>query len=76
MLEMIVSGMTCGHCARAVSEAVSHLPGVVGVAVDLEAARVRVQGQPDPEAVRSAIEEEGYHVRDSGLVWGHATRPQ
>ncbi len=63
MLEMTVNGMTCGHCARAVSEAVSHLPGVVGVAVDLEAALIRVQGQPDPDAVRAAIETEGYHVR-------------
>ncbi len=76
MLEMNVSGMTCGHCARAVSEAVSHLPGVVGVAVDLEAALIRVQGRPDPAAVRSAIEEEGYHVPEPVSGWGHSTRPQ
>ena len=69
MLEMSVTGMTCGHCVRAVSEAVSHLPGVVGVAVDLEGERVRVHGLPDPAAVRCAIEEEGYHVREPSVAW-------
>ena len=63
MLEMNVSGMTCVHCVQAVSEAVSHLPGVIGVAVDLEKARVRIQGRPDLDAVRAAIEEEGYRVQ-------------
>ena len=30
-----VEGMTCGHCARAVTEELSALPGVAEVSVDL-----------------------------------------
>jgi copper chaperone CopZ len=62
MLELTVTGMTCQHCVHAVTEAVSALPGVLGVAVDLGAGAVRVTGEPDPAAVRAAIEEEGYTV--------------
>ncbi len=62
MLDLAVEGMTCEHCVRAVTDAVCALPGVVGVAVDLGAARVKVQGEPDPAAVRAAIENEGYKV--------------
>ena len=32
-----VDGMTCGHCASAVSEELQALPGVTDVAVDLTA---------------------------------------
>ena len=63
MLEMNVAGMTCAHCARAVSEALSHIQGVIGVSVDLAAGCVRIQGRPDLDAVRTAIEGEGYAVR-------------
>ena len=31
-----VEGMSCGHCAKAIAEAVEALPGVANVAVDLE----------------------------------------
>jgi copper chaperone len=63
MLELAVTGMTCNHCVRAVTEAVSAVPGVLGVAVDLAGAKVQIQGEPDPTAVRAAIEDEGYTVR-------------
>lgn len=33
----LVTGMTCGHCASAVSSEISQLPGVTGVNVDLVA---------------------------------------
>ncbi|WP_237572279.1 cation transporter [Mycolicibacterium lacusdiani] len=57
-----VSGMTCGHCVSAITSAVSALPGVTGVDVDLEAGSVRVEGTPDPDAVTVAIEDAGYDV--------------
>lgn len=60
MIEMKVSGMTCEHCVNAVRSAVAAIPGVAGVAVDLAAGTVRVEGSPDPAALRAAIEEEGY----------------
>ena len=30
-----VTGMTCGHCQRAVTEEISGIPGIQGVTVDL-----------------------------------------
>ncbi len=65
MLNLKVSGMTCGHCLSAVSKAVGAVPGAQDVAVDLAHGEVRVGGNPDPAAVRAAIAEEGYEVRAS-----------
>jgi copper chaperone CopZ len=62
MLRLKVSGMTCGHCVAAVSKAVQPVPSVEGVAVDLTSGEVTVEGQPDEQAVRAAIIEEGYDV--------------
>jgi len=62
MLHLKVSGMTCEHCVRAVSQAVKVLPGVVDVSIDLARGDVTVAGTPDERAVRDAIAEEGYTV--------------
>jgi copper chaperone len=62
MLTLTVTGMTCEHCAKAVTRAVRALPGVDDVAVDLGRGTVAVQGDPDPTAVRAAIVEEGYGI--------------
>jgi copper chaperone len=61
-LVLEVSGMTCGHCVSAITSAVSALPGVTGVDVDLEAGSVRVEGTPDAASVTAAIEDAGYDV--------------
>ena len=63
MLDLAVEGMTCEHCVRAVTGAVSAVSGVSSVAVDLAAGRVRIVGDPDLAAVKGAIEAEGYTVR-------------
>ena len=57
-----VQGMTCGHCVAAVTEEVSAIPGVTGVAVDLESGLVTVTADTDPapEAVAAAVDEAGY----------------
>lgn len=60
-LTIDVKGMTCDHCVRAVSGAVTALPGVAGVDVDLDAGKVAVAGDSlDEAAVRGAIVEAGY----------------
>jgi copper chaperone len=61
-LVLEVSGMTCGHCVSAITSAVSALPGVTGVDVDLEEGSVRVEGTPAADAVTAAIEDAGYDV--------------
>lgn len=60
-LTLDVKGMTCDHCVRAVSGAVTAVPGVADVAVDLGAGKVTVAGDSlDESAVRGAIVEAGY----------------
>jgi copper chaperone len=59
-----VTGMTCDHCAHAVTTGVSSLPGVAQVDVDLATGQVLVVSDQsvDDGAVRSAVEEAGYEV--------------
>ena len=56
-----VSGMTCEHCARSVTEEVSEVRGVEAVEVDLASGRLVVRGaEVDADAVRAAVDEAGY----------------
>jgi len=59
-----VPGVSCEHCRTAITAEVSQVPGVDGVAVDLDAKRVSVTGTGlvDDRAVRAAIDEAGYDV--------------
>jgi copper ion binding protein len=57
-----VRGMSCGHCVSAITSAVSALPGVARVDVDLGAGTVSVSGTPDAVQVTAAIEDAGYDV--------------
>ncbi len=58
-----VTGMTCAHCATAVTEEVSAVPGVEAVEVSVEAGTVRVRGDGvSDEQVRTAVDEAGYAV--------------
>lgn len=63
--ELQVSGMTCGNCARHVTEAVQSVPGVNSAAVSLETGRVSVRWteSADPEAVLAAVEKAGYGAK-------------
>ncbi|MGL5856800.1 MAG: heavy-metal-associated domain-containing protein [Angustibacter sp.] len=64
-----VDGMTCDHCAAAVTAEVGALPAVTAVAVDVAAGQVAVtsEGPLDNAAVASAVEEAGYQVVAAGL---------
>lgn len=59
-----VEGMTCGHCAQAVTSEIHGLPGVTDVEVDVAAGTVSVASDRplDDLAVRAAVEEAGYQV--------------
>lgn len=59
-----VEGMTCDHCANAVTAEVTKIPGVTDVSVDVAAGRLTVSSaEPVPaEAVTDAVEEAGYAV--------------
>jgi len=56
-----VTGMTCGHCAQAVTTEVQSIAGVTGVNVDVETGKVSVEGHGfTDEQVAAAIDEAGY----------------
>jgi copper chaperone len=59
-----VTGMTCQHCVRSVTEEVGEIPDVTDVDVDLASGRVTVRsrGEVDSGAVRAAVEEAGYEL--------------
>ncbi|GAA2028661.1 heavy-metal-associated domain-containing protein [Catenulispora yoronensis] len=59
-----VAGMSCGHCSAAVTEALSALPGVSGVEIDLAGKRAVVSsaGPLEIAAVRDAVENAGYQL--------------
>jgi copper ion binding protein len=62
-----VAGMTCAHCVRSVSEAVSAIEGVKEVSIDLDSGVVTVTSAESVGAgqVRAAIEEAGYQVAET-----------
>jgi copper chaperone CopZ len=61
--ELTVPDMSCAHCKRAVTEALSALPAVTGVEVDLETKRVVVEGEGlDDATLRAAIVDAGYEA--------------
>ncbi|MEV7025896.1 cation transporter [Kitasatospora sp. NPDC093558] len=59
-----VTGMSCGHCENAISEELSALTGVTGVAADAKAGTVTVSSAAplDDEQVRAAVDEAGYEL--------------
>jgi copper chaperone len=65
-LDLNVEGMSCAHCVHAVKSAVSGLAGVDKVEVSLEKNLATVEFDPavaSLQAIKSAIEGEGYSVK-------------
>ena len=59
---IVVTGMSCEHCAHAVRAEIGKLPGVTEVDVDVQAGKVQITGEqlPGDAALREAIAEAGY----------------
>ena len=56
-----IDGMSCGHCVRAVTEALQELPGVRIEKVTVGSATVSYDpGTTTPQALTGAIEDAGY----------------
>lgn len=62
-----VAGMTCGHCADAVTGEIAAIGGVRGVEVDVASGRVTVTSDdPLPVGrVRAAVDEAGFALSAS-----------
>jgi copper chaperone len=61
---IVVTGMSCDHCAHAIRAEIGQLPGVAEVDVDVAAGKVLITGEPVPgdPALRAAVEEAGYEI--------------
>ena len=57
-----VQGMTCGHCERAVTQAVQQLDPNATVRIDRASGQVDVDSSAARESLVTAITEEGYTV--------------
>ena len=64
LIELDVVGMTCDHCARAVSTEVGALAGVSDVHVDVPTGQVRITADRtlSTDELREAVEEAGYQL--------------
>jgi copper chaperone len=57
-----VTGMTCGHCEKAVTRAVKQVDPTAEVKIDRADNKVEVASTHAREAISKAIAEEGYTV--------------
>lgn len=65
-LELKIGGMTCEHCVRTVTRALSSVRGVSKVEVSLEKGMARLELEEDVplEELKRVVEEWGYRVVD------------
>lgn len=57
-----VTGMTCGHCEKAVTRALQRVDPQAQVRIDRSRNRVEVQSTQPREVLAKAIADEGYAV--------------
>ena len=57
-----VVGMSCGHCERAVTQAVQRVDPKAQVQVNRAAQEVKVSSEQPRQTLAQAIAEEGYQV--------------
>lgn len=64
MIKLKIEGMTCGHCVKHVTEALSKVPGVQNVVgVSLNEKLAFVSGDPKPAALVESVADAGYEAQ-------------
>lgn len=58
-----VQGMSCGHCVKAITQALQAKDPAASVRIDLAAKEVGVESALTADQVIAAITEEGYEVK-------------
>jgi copper chaperone len=64
MTTVKINGMSCGHCVMSVKKALSTVPGIENL--DVQIGLAKFEGNADIAKVKEAIEEEGYEVVSVG----------
>lgn len=62
MINLKISGMSCGHCSSAVKKALEGVAGVTTVEVDLAGGSAAVEGRASVEALVAAVQDAGYEA--------------
>ena len=57
-----IEGMSCGHCVKSVTEALSALSGAKDVSVELEKGEATLQTDANPAQISQSIEDIGFDV--------------
>jgi copper chaperone CopZ len=65
-IALLVSGMTCGGCATAVTRVLSRVSGVTDAIVDLDRGRATVIGDAHTEDLTAAVQAAGYDAQPIG----------
>jgi copper chaperone CopZ len=62
--KITIEGMTCGHCAMHVEEALEGVNGVISAKVNLagKSAIVELEQEVDAAELKAAVEEAGYEA--------------
>ncbi len=58
-----ITGMTCGHCVAAVTDALEKVPGVSSAKVSLEQAQAVIEGTADLQTLINTVSEKGYNAQ-------------
>lgn len=61
-MQFNVSGMTCGHCAQAITKAINRVDPAAAVKVDVAGGKVTVTSEASPTQIADAIQSEGYEA--------------
>lgn len=65
-LDLSIQGMSCGHCVKAVQQALAPLSGITRAEVKVGSATIAFdESVVSKEAIVKAIQEEGYQVTGS-----------
>ena len=63
MIKLRIDGMTCGHCVGTVTRALESVSGTGKVVeVSLDRAEAIIDGTPDPAALITSLQKEGYRA--------------
>ncbi|WP_415127878.1 heavy-metal-associated domain-containing protein [Microbacterium sp.] len=60
MHEYRIQGMTCAHCAAAVTREVGRIAGVSDISVDVSTGILSLAGDAPEAAIAAAVDEAGY----------------
>ena len=60
MLKLSIPAISCGHCARIITDTIHELDPEAKVQVDIDHKTASIDTRAEPAAVRARLTEEGY----------------